>query len=221
MAILVASMFWFLGGVTQMAVNTLGKSTMGLSATRTSLLVVSIGIGIAAGCAMTGYFGENGNGRRWVTVGAWLLCLALSMVAFLGSGQLGVPASSGIVDANFFTALLRADGLEWSLRVNMILLGGAAGMFVVPVQVYLQQAPPDDMKGRLLGVQNLITWIGILLSALYVGVGSLLLNMCFGPNGESKYQWVIFASLAALLLPICLLYRLPKVESLSATSASQ
>ena len=221
MAILVASMFWFLGGVTQMAVNTLGKSTMGLSATRTSLMVVSIGIGIAAGCAMTGYFGKNGNGRRWVTVGAWLLCLALSMVAFLGSGQLGVPASSGIVDANFFTALLRADGLEWSLRVNMILLGGAAGMFVVPVQVYLQQAPPDDMKGRLLGVQNLITWIGILLSALYVGVGSLLLNMCFGPNGESKYQWVIFASLAALLLPICLLYRLPKVESLSATSASQ
>lgn len=220
MAILVVSVFWFLGGVTQMAVNTLGKSTLGLSATRTSLMVVAIGVGIAAGCALTGYFGKGGNGRRWVTRGAWLLCLSLSMVAILGSGQLGVPASSGDVDANFFTALLRADELEWGLRLNMILLGGAAGMFVVPVQVYLQQAPPDDMKGRLLGVQNLITWIGILLSAVYVGVGSMLLNVCFSPNGESRYQWVIFASLAALMLPICFLYRLPNVEVGSATSTS-
>ena len=93
----------------------------------------------------------------------------------------------------------------------MMLLGGAAGMFVVPVQVYLQQAPPDDMKGRLLGVQNLITWIGILLSAAYVGVGGMLLNLCFGPTGNAKYQWVIFVSLAAFMLPICLFYRLPAV----------
>ena len=212
MAILVVSIFWFLGAVTQMAVNTLGKSTLGMSATRTSLMVVAIGIGIAAGCAVTGYLGKGGNGRRWVMAGAWLLCFTLLMVAILGSGQLGVPASSGIVDTNFFTALLRADGLEWGLRVNMILLGGAAGMFVVPVQVYLQQAPPDDMKGRLLGVQNLITWIGILLSAAYVGVGGMLLNLCFGPTGNAKYQWVIFVSLAAFMLPICLLYRLPEVE---------
>ncbi len=220
MAILVVSVFWFLGGVTQMAVNTLGKSTLGLSATRTSLMVVGIGIGIAAGCALTGYFGKGGNGRRWVTIGAWLLCLSLSMVALLGSGRPGVPASSGVVDASFFTALLRADELEWGLRLNMILLGGAAGVFVVPVQVYLQQAPPDDMKGRLLGVQNLITWIGILLSAVYVGVGSMLLNLFFGPTGDARYQWVIFASLAVLMLPICLFYRLPKVKVGSATSTS-
>ena len=212
MAILVVSVFWFLGGVTQMAVNTLGKSTLGLSNARTSLMVVAIGIGIAAGCAVTGSLAKGGNGRRWVTTGALLLCFTLSMVAFLGSGWLGVPASSGIVDASFFTALFRADALEWGLRLNMILLGGAAGMFVVPVQVYLQQAPPDDMKGRLLGVQNLVTWIGILLSAVYVGVGGVLLNLFFGPNGDARYQWVIFVSLAAFMLPICLLYRLPEAS---------
>ena len=221
MAILVVSVFWFLGAVTQMAVNTLGKSTLGLSATRTSLMVVAIGIGIAAGRAVTGYFGKSGNGRRWVSAGAWLLCFTLSMVAILGSGRLGVPASSGIVDTNFFTALLRADGLEWSLRLNMILLGGAAGMFVVPVQVYLQQAPPDDMKGRLLGVQNLFTWIGILLSAVYVGIGGLLLNLCFGPTGDARYQGMIFVSLAAFMLPICLLYRLPEVEGEPAATESK
>jgi|GEM_PF-192676 len=211
-AILVASMFWFLGGVTQMAVNTLGKTTLGLSATRTSLMVAAIGLGIAAGCVTTGFFGKGSNGRRWVTVGAWLLFVSLSIVATLGSGIAGVPENSGAIDSKFLTALLTADALEWSLRLSMILLGVAAGMFVVPVQVYLQQAPPDELKGRLLGVQNLITWIGILLSAAYVALGDLLLKVIVGHDGASRMQWVIFVSLAVLMLPICLFYRLPDLR---------
>ena len=211
-AILAASMFWFLGGVTQMAVNTLGKSTLGLSSTRTSLMVAAIGLGIAAGCVVTGFFGKGGNGRRWVTAGAWLLFVSLSMIAFLGSGWLGVPASSGVINSNILTAVLQADMLEWSLRLNMILLGFAAGMFVVPVQVYLQQAPPDELKGRVLGVQNMVTWIGILLSAGYFGIVGMLLNMCAGQDGVSRYQWLVFMSLAVLMLPICLFYRLPQQQ---------
>ncbi len=214
-AILVASVFWLLGGVTQMSVNTLGTSTLGLSSTRTSLMVAAIGFGIAAGCLVTGFLGRGGNGRRWVTAGAWLLFASLSLIGFLGSGIFGVPESFGIVDANVLTGVFKADGLEWSLRLSMILLGFAAGMFVVPVQVYLQQAPPDELKGRVLGVQNMVTWIGILMSAAYFAIGGVLLNRFFGPNGESQYQWLIFMSLAVLMLPICLFYRLPKVDSAS------
>lgn len=212
-ALLVAAVFWFLGGVTQMAVNTLGKSSMGLSSTRTSLMVAAIGFGIAAGCAMTGLFGGKGNGCRWVTGGAWLLFISLSLVAFLGSGQLGVPASSGVEDEGILTGIVHADLLEWSLRFSMTLLGFAAGMFVVPVQVYLQQSPPAELKGRLLGVQNLVTWIGILLSAAYFAICGVMLNRFGGQNGDSRYQWIVFASLAALMLPICVFYRLPNVES--------
>ena len=211
-ALLVAAVFWFLGGVTQMAVNTLGKSSMGLSSTRTSLMVAAIGFGIAAGCAMTGLFGGKGNGSRWVTGGAWLLFVSLSLVACLGSGQFGVPASSGLQGEGIFAGMLHADLLEWSLRCSMTLLGFAAGMFVVPVQVYLQQAPPAELKGRLLGVQNLVTWIGILLSAAYFAICGVLLNQFGGQNGESRHQWIVFVSLAALMLPICFLYRLPEVD---------
>ena len=85
-------------------------------------------------------------------------------------------------------------------------------MFVVPVQVYLQQAPPAELKGRLLGVQNLVTWIGILLSAAYFAICGVMLNRFGGQNGDSRYQWIVFASLAALMLPICVFYRLPNVE---------
>ena len=212
-AVLVAAVFWFLGGVTQMAVNTLGKSSMGLSSTRTSLLVAAIGFGIAAGCAITGLLGGKGNGSRWVTSGAWLLLISLSLVAFLGSGQLGVPVSSGVQGEGVLQGIAHADFLEWSLRFSMTLLGFAAGMFVVPVQVYLQQAPPAQLKGRLLGVQNLVTWIGILLSAAYFAICGIVLNQLGGQNGESRYQWIVFASLAVLMLPICVFYRLPNIET--------
>lgn len=212
-AVLVASVFWFLGGVTQMAVNTLGTSTLRLSSTRTSLMVAGIGFGIAAGCLVTGYFGNRGNGSRWVTAGGWLLFVSLSLIAILGSGWFGVPWSFGRVDANMLSGIWQADRLEWSLRLNMFLLGFAAGMFVVPIQVYLQHAPPGELKGRVLGAQNMVTWIGILMSAAYFGIGSVLLKRIFGPNGESQYQWLMFLSLAVVMLPICLCYRLPNADA--------
>jgi acyl-[acyl-carrier-protein]-phospholipid O-acyltransferase/long-chain-fatty-acid--[acyl-carrier-protein] ligase len=91
----------------------------------------------------------------------------------------------------------------------MIFLGVSAGMFVVPIQVYLQQAPPADLKGRLLGVQNLATWIGIVLSAAYVWLFGFVVE-AFGNVGDpASMQWLMFVSLAALVCPICVFYRLP------------
>ncbi|MFM7058319.1 MAG: MFS transporter [Planctomycetota bacterium] len=211
-AIAVSALFWFLGGVTQMAVTTLGEQTLLLSSTRSSLLAAGMGIGIAGGCVVAGFLGRPGSGGGWTTAGAWLLVVSMSLVAMLGSGLLGRPASSGVEASaeSILRRLLSADGLEWSLRGSMVLLGFAAGIFVVPVQVYLQQAPPAEIKGRLLGVQNLATWIGILCSAVWSwGVGGVL-RAVGGNNGDLRLQWVMFLTLAAMLVPVALFYRLPE-----------
>lgn len=208
MALIIATVFWFLGGVTQMAVNTLGKSTFGLSATRTSLMVAGIGFGIAAGCIVAGFLGKGQSGQIWVRSGAWLLMLSLALIGLLATGLMGKPSSAGAPDASIF-ASLGADGFEWVLRLSMVLLGVSAGMFVVPVQVYLQQAPPADLKGRVIGVQNFMTWIGILLSAAYVAVVGMIQVQIGGKGAEGPLQWIMFASLAVFMLPICLFYRLP------------
>jgi len=211
-AIAVSALFWFLGGVTQMAVTTLGEQTLQLSSTRSSLLAAGMGIGIAGGCVVAGFLGRPGSGGGWTVAGAWLLVLSLSLVALLGSGLLGRPASSGIEGSaeSILRRLLSADGLEWALRTSMVLLGFAAGIFVVPVQVYLQQAPPAEMKGRLLGVQNLATWIGILCSAAWSWAVGSVLRRVGGSNGDLRLQWVMFLTLAAMLVPVALFYRLPE-----------
>ena len=46
----------------------------------------------------------------------------------------------------------------------LVLLGMAAGMFAIPVQVFLQTRPPEDQKGRMIAVMNLTNFIAILLS---------------------------------------------------------
>ncbi|MFN9720668.1 MAG: MFS transporter [Planctomycetota bacterium] len=210
MAIVISSVFWFLGGVTQMGVNTLGKSSMGLSDTRTSLMVAGIGFGIAAGCIIAGFLGSGRSGRLWVTTGAWLLFFSLTLIAWIGSGHFGLPRTAGQLDEPLLQSLLSADRIEWSLRFSMVLLGVSAGMFFVPIQVYLQQAPPADLKGRLLGVQNLMTWIGIVLSALYVSLFGMIVAPWTRPGAEGSLQWLLFVSLAAMMIPICLFYRLPE-----------
>src|SRR6478672_3267743 len=53
----------------------------------------------------------------------------------------------------------------------LVLLGMAAGMFAIPVQVFLQSRPPEDQKGRMIAVMNLTNFIAILLSgAIYLGL---------------------------------------------------
>lgn len=138
LAVLVYSLFWFLGGVVQMGMNTLGEASLLLSKTRTSVLVAGIGFGIAVGCLLAGLAGKGS--RRWTVIGAWLLTLTLATTALLGSGHFGKPASAGRAadEESITSSLFACDLLEWLLRADMVALGIAAGLFVVPVQVFLQ-----------------------------------------------------------------------------------
>ncbi|MFN9969149.1 MAG: hypothetical protein ACK58T_04550, partial [Phycisphaerae bacterium] len=63
------------------------------------------------------------------------------------------------------------------MRLLMIALGASAGIFVVPIQVRIQQSPPIEQKGRVIGVMNLFNWIGILLSAAFLGIVGVVLRM--------------------------------------------
>ena len=229
-AILVATVFWFVGGVAQPAVNTLGRVSMGLSETRASMLTAAIGIGIAAGCILVGLFASKA-GATWVMRGAWGMIGTLFAISLLGSQATPPENNAGMVimrpthpatenaainikpnqleKEGLFRTVITATPLEWALRFCMMMLGVFAGTFVVPVQVYLQQAPPASQKGRVLGVQNLFSWIGILLSAVFLGVFNFVLAR-FTPASElASRQHIIFTLIAIAILPIAFCYRLP------------
>ena len=92
----------------------------------------------------------------------------------------------------------------WAAGGVLLVLGFCAGIFVVPLQVFLQVRPPEDQKGRMMGMMNLVNFCGLMLSAgAFLAFHSLLEWM------ELKASWS-FAVLALFVLPVGLLFRPPE-----------
>ena len=213
-AILIMTLFWFIGGYAQPAINTLGENVLQLNKTRTSLMAACVGVGIALGCVIAGFTSRGGqrDGGRWTTRGSWMIVASLVFITILGSGWMGRPPVSAGTTESLLKSLLQADAMEWLLRLAMLLLGLSAGVFVVPIQVFLQSKPPAEQKGRLIGAMNFMTWLGILGSAVYLGVFNADCS-AFSPAGEGlQNQYLGFLSLAVFMLPVALFYRLPPAQ---------
>lgn len=187
-AILVVSVFWLVGGIVSQGVNALGKTQLGLSENRTSLMTTSISVGIAIGCALGGYFSRDRVNRRVVAIGLWGLVGSLVLLALPGGPNKHLLGYYGSFPA-------------------LIAMGLFTGMFVVPVQAMVQSRPPKEDKGRVIAAMNQFSWAGIILGAVIFSVCIQVLDATGWPRN------VIFAVTAALMLPVAIFYR-PKDEPL-------
>ena len=208
--LLVSSLFWMIGGLVPVTVNAFGKLQLGLNDTRTSIMAACMGVGIAIGCVLAGRLSRGRMRFGLVTVGAWGLIatfLAATAIGYWGTTEVA-PAELQAAQENPFSAEpFDVDNpAQWPAYFTMIALGGFAGLFAVPLQVFLQHRPPRALKGRMIGAMNLVNWIGILLSAALYGVLAMIWN------DTRQYAW-IFAVAAGMLLPVALFYR-PENESL-------
>ena len=220
-ALCVMALFWFVGGIAQPAVNDLGKLTLNLNDTRTSLAAASIGFGIAVGCVVAGVNGSRPGADRntWVRIGSKLIVVALILICLVGSGVFGAPTQSKGIKEPLIDSLIRADGIEWLLRFSMFFLGFAAGTFVIPIQVYIQETPPSEIKGRMIGSMNLMSWTAILLSAGFLFAMHKLIEV-FSPAGRTnEFHFATFGVLGLFMLPVALLYRLPETETTEAAGS--
>jgi len=95
---------------------------------------------------------------------------------------------------------------------GLLLMGAGlfAGLFSVPLQVYIQAMAPEHLKGRMIGAMNLINWIGIALSGAFYEIGKqVLVRLGASPN-------VIFAAIAVVILIAAVTFPLQD-ESLEST----
>ena len=139
----------------------------------------SIGFGIASGCALAGKLSQSRIRFELVTAGAWGLVFGLCCLAGIG-----------LVDYE----TLPVEWIAWLLLVE---LGVSAGLFVVPLQVFMQTRPPVEHKGRMIGAMNLINWIAILAASGFYYLCAVLL---------SPVSWT-FGVLAAAVLPVAMFSR--------------
>jgi acyl-[acyl-carrier-protein]-phospholipid O-acyltransferase/long-chain-fatty-acid--[acyl-carrier-protein] ligase len=191
-AIAVVAMFWLVGGMVLQSVNALGKSQLGVSEFKTSVLAASIGVGTAVGCMLGGYLSRDRVNRKVVSTGAAGTVAMLAIMCLPGGEHRHLLGFAGSIPA-------------------LILLGAFSGMFIVPVQVMLQSRPPREEKGRTIATMNQISWIGVILGAVIYKLCIVALTFTGGPRS------LIFGVTAALMLPVAILYR-PADERLSQTA---
>jgi MFS family permease len=177
-AVFISSVFWMAASMAQMAVNALGKSQLKVGEQRTSFLVASISIGIAAGSIAGGILSRQQFSRKVLATGLWGMVVGLLLLA--------LPANN---------AQRHALGYFGSL-IMLIVIGAFTGMFAVPLQVFLQMRPPRKLKGRMIATQNLLNWIGILASSPLYFAGLVVL---------SQFHWppcVMFFFIASIMTAV-------------------
>lgn len=147
--LLVYSVFWFVGGVIALAITLTGQVQLGLSATVTSLFNASMGFGIGAGSVYAATISKKTVRLNLSTTGSIGLFLGMTGVAI--------------------SAVLPVDLAlkSWLIGVFIFAAGFFGGLIAVPLQVFIQSHPPAALKGRVIAVMNLMTWVGILLASVY------------------------------------------------------
>ncbi len=133
------SYFWFVGALFQMAVILVGSESLHLSETRTGLLVTALAVGIGLGSIAAGWLSGDAVEIGLVPYGAALLGLASLLLGF----------------AHSF-----ASSILW-----LGIAGFAGGLFIVPLNAFLQERAEPEEKGRLLATNNFLNMIGVVLAS--------------------------------------------------------
>ncbi|MDQ3128986.1 MAG: MFS transporter [Chloroflexota bacterium] len=147
------------------------EKTLGLSPEDFVVVVLPLGVGIVMGILLLNAYGRLLPRRRvieggLIALGGFLLAMALSGQI---SNFLGNTADRTGVDLSLVTSLL-------SIVVGVAFFAGLAYAAVaIPAQTQLQEDLPEDVRGRVFGVLNMLVSVASFLPILVVGpIGDLL-----------------------------------------------
>jgi acyl-[acyl-carrier-protein]-phospholipid O-acyltransferase / long-chain-fatty-acid--[acyl-carrier-protein] ligase len=137
-AVIANTFFWFLGTILLLNIVLYATDVLQVDEARSSYLLAALSLGIGGGSYIAGY----ASGRK----------IEMGMI---------LPGLTGIVLA---TGALFAPGLSYEAVMALLFaLGICAGFFVVPVNALIQNQPRPEVKGRVIGASNLLSFGGIAL----------------------------------------------------------
>ena len=142
------------------------QKTLGLGSEDFVVVVLPLGIGIVMGILLLNAYGRLLPRRRVIEGGLIALGIFLVVMALSGriSNFLAVSATrTGLPDLSLLTSLL-------SIVVAVAFFAGIAYAAVaIPAQTQLQEDIPEDVRGRVFGVLNMLVSVASFLPILVVG----------------------------------------------------
>jgi hypothetical protein len=142
------------------------QKTLGLSTEDFVVVVLPLGVGIVMGILLLNAYGRLIPRRRVIEGGLIALGILLTAMALSGriSSFLGTSVTrTGLPDLSLLTSLL-------SIVVAVAFFAGIAYACVaIPAQTQLQEDLPEDVRGRVFGVLNMLVSVASFLPILVVG----------------------------------------------------
>jgi len=140
-AVIANTFFWFLGAILLLTIVLYATDILHVDEAHSSYLLAALSLGIGVGSFLAGY----ASGRK----------IEMGMI---------LPGLTGIV---LMTGALSTPGLTYAMVMGLLAaLGVCAGFFVVPVNALIQNRPRPEVKGRVIGAANLLSFGGIALQPL-------------------------------------------------------
>ncbi len=142
------------------------KKTLGLSPEDFVVVVLPLGVGIVMGILLLNAYGRLLPRRRVIEGGLIALGILLGAMALSGSISAFLDTSvsnTNLPDLSLLTSLL-------SIVVGVAFFAGIAYACVaIPSQTQLQEDLPDDVRGRVFGILNMLVSVASFLPILIVG----------------------------------------------------
>jgi acyl-[acyl-carrier-protein]-phospholipid O-acyltransferase/long-chain-fatty-acid--[acyl-carrier-protein] ligase len=171
LTVLGISYFWFLGMLLQLDLLLFAHEVLHVNDLRTGLMVTCLAVGIGAGSMLAGKLSGDKVELGLVPLGSILMAL-FSVALYMARGSYG-----------------------WSVGM-LALLGLSSGLFIVPLNAFLQQRSEAHEKGRIIATNNFHNTIGMLLASamlwlmhdrMHVGSDKLILIFGLATIGATAY----------------------------------
>jgi len=141
------------------------QSALGLGAKDFAVVVLPLGFGIVTGVLLLNAYGKYLPRRRVIEGGLITLGAMLALLSAAGpiSRLLQSADGTGGLDLSSITSLL-------AVVVMIAFLAGIAyGSVAIPAQTQLQEDLPEDVRGRVFGVLNMLVSVASFLPIIVVG----------------------------------------------------
>ncbi|HEV8077261.1 MAG TPA: MFS transporter, partial [Marinobacter sp.] len=196
LAILAISWFWFLGAAYLTQFPNFARLHLQGDETVVTLLLSLFIVGIASGSVLCERLTHHSVSLAPVPWGVMGLTLPGIDLFF------ALPACT--VPTTWWVLLSQPE--YWRLLVDLVLIGAAGGLFIVPLYAYIQSATKAHKRARIIAALNVINSLFMVVSAL---AGMLLLGIV----GLSIPLFLLVLSVVNLLvLPLVLRIRREKVQ---------
>ena len=187
LAVCCDSFFYFISLLAVLVINTLGLQQLGLSTSATSILSVSLMVGVCVGSLVAAKITSH---EQWTHV---LLPGASGMGFSLAAA--GLLVSSG-------------SSYQFPILLSLLVLAGIfGGLFLIPVTSFIQVRPKADSKGRIIGVDNFLAFTCMLLAGRFFPT----LDNRFLPS-----QSMLLLGIVSMLAGVLIWFALRRVVQLNA-----